>query len=306
MKDSPLFRVTKTRSWRHSGFTIMELLVAVSMTSLIMSLLVGTVLFMHDGYHTDMVRTQINGNLRSGLDVLSMNIRQAGENLQSAFPAVVLENGTEGAADVLKLRRNKIKEVLALCQDISAGTTSLPVSRNDLSVSQCVNSNVQGSWEAFQTARNDDGGSTRIFIFDLSSRDGEFLDYTADSFASSVYTLTTSAVSNAYSALTTAIYVLEEYRFAVNLGNNTLTLEFEGDATQDSTVAFDVTDLDVTLLMDDDTEIEELLEDDGTYDWKDIQLVEVTLSGSRERKGIAYSTSLSATYFPRNVLSYDG
>jgi len=288
------------------GFTIMEALVSLALTSVIMTLTVGHVFMLHDGYHNDMIRTQINGNLRSGLDMMSMNIRQAGENLQSSFPAVVLENGASGAPDVLKLRRNRILEVLALCQDVSTGATSLPVSRNDNSVSQCVNANVLSSYNAFEAVRTEDGGISRIFIFDLTTREGEFLDYTEESSFGNVYSLSTSAVTADYSALNTAIYVLEEYLFEVDTANNFLTLEFEGNAAVQNTVAFDVTDFQVLLTMDDDVQVSELLVGDATYDWKNIKLVQVTLSGERERKGTTYSTSLSAKYFPRNVLSYDG
>jgi hypothetical protein len=92
----------------------------------------------------------------------------------------------------------------------------------------------------------------------------------------------------------------------VDTTNNLLTLKFEGNAAVQNTVAFDVTDFQVLLTMDDDVQVSELLDDDATYDWKNIKLVQVTLSGERERKGTTYSTSLSANYFPRNVLSYDG
>ncbi|MCB0329669.1 MAG: hypothetical protein KDD70_08395, partial [Bdellovibrionales bacterium] len=228
------------------------------------------------------------------------------ENLQSSFPALVLENGENGAPDVLKLRRNRILEVLALCQDVSIGATTLPVSRNDYSVSGCVNANVLNSYNAFEAVRMEDGGATRVFVFDLTTREGEFLDYTEESSFGNVYSLSTSAVTSNYSALNTAVYLLEEYLFEVDTSSNVLTLEFEGNSAQQNTVAFDVTNFQVVLTMDDDTQITELLDDDATYDWKNLKLVQVTLSGARERKGITYGTSLSANYFPRNVLSYDG
>ncbi|MCI5064795.1 prepilin-type N-terminal cleavage/methylation domain-containing protein, partial [bacterium] len=156
------------------GFTLLEALVSLSLTSVIMAISVGHVFMLHDGYHNDMARTQINGNLRSALDVMSMNIRQAGENLQSSFPAVILENGASGAPDVLKLRRSRILDVLALCENVSTGATSLPISRDNNSVSGCVTDNVTSTYDAFEAIRTADGGTTRIFLFDLTTRQGEF------------------------------------------------------------------------------------------------------------------------------------
>ena len=51
----------------------------------------------------------------------------------------------------------------------------------------------------------------------------------------------------------TAIYVLEEYLFEVDTANNLLTLELDGDNTVPYTVAFNVNDFQVSLLMDDGT-----------------------------------------------------
>ncbi|MCI5065036.1 hypothetical protein MRY87_04860, partial [bacterium] len=162
------------------------------------------------------------------------------------------------------------------------------------------------TYDAFEAIRTADGGTTRIFLFDLTTRQGEFVDYTEESLFANVYSLTTSAVSADYTALNTAIYLLEEFLFEVDTANNLLTIEFEGETAVQHTVAFDVTDFQVNLVMDDDVQVSQLLADDATYDWKNLRLVQVSLSGARERKGVTYSTSLSANYFPRNVLSYDG
>lgn len=294
------------RNSSQSGFTLLEAIVAMGLMSVVVSLAVGQALMLHDTYHNDMVRTQINGNLRSAMDVISMNIRQTGENLQSSFPALELEDGTGGNSDVLYLRRNRLTDVLALCDAVSTGATSLPVSRADLSVSQCVNANIVNSYNAFENIRNEDGGISRIYIYDTAAQVGEFLDYSAGSFASDVYYLLTSDVTNDYPALTTAIYVVEEFSFAVDSATNLFTIAFDGDYSTNHTVAFDVNEFQVNLLMDDGTTLTELYPDDPNYDWKNVRQVEVNLSGIDERKGTTYTSSVSARYFPRNVLSYDG
>src|SRR5690606_14236408 len=89
-----------------SGFTLIEAIVAMGLMGVVMTMVVGHVLSIHEGYHTDVVRTRINSNLRSAMDMVAMNIRQAGENLQSSFPALVLEDGGADNPDTLILRRN--------------------------------------------------------------------------------------------------------------------------------------------------------------------------------------------------------
>ncbi len=289
-----------------AGFTLLEALVALLLVSVVMSIAVGHILFIHETYFKDLERTQVNSNLRSALDILSMNIRQAGENLQSSFPAVVVDDGGTGVPDVLRLRRNRLTAVLTLCQDISAGETDIPVSRSDLSVSACVNANVLSSYTAFESLLADDGGTSTVYVYDRVNNVGEFLEFSGTNISLDQKYLNTSATTNDYPALTTAIYMLEEFRFEVNQTDNLLVLERDGDTTEELTVAFEVTNLSVQLVMDDGVYLDELLPDDSTYDWKNIRKVAVELSSQSTWKGSTFELTLSGQYFPRNVLSYDG
>lgn len=289
-----------------TGFTLLEALVALGLLGVVMTMVVGHVISIHEGYHTDVVRTRINSNLRSAMDMIAMNIRQAGENLQSSFPAVLLEDGGPGNPDILRLRRNRISEVLALCQNLNSGESVLPVSRDDNSVAQCVNSNVQSSYDAFEKVRIEDGGISRVFIYDRSSKKGEFLDYTGATLTGDVYYLSTGATTTNYPALTTAIYLLEEYRFSLDTADDTLLLHINGEMDSSFSVAFELIEFDINLEMDDGVEMTALAADHPAYDWKNLRHVEVSLRGESERKGVSYDSAISASYFPRNVLSYDG
>src|SRR5690606_49337 len=99
---------TCRRTATEGGFTLLEVLVSMSLTGILMAMVIGSVLLFQGGYATDVVRTRVNSNLRSAMDILSMNIRQAGENLQASFPAVIVEDGEGGAPDVLRVRRSLI------------------------------------------------------------------------------------------------------------------------------------------------------------------------------------------------------
>lgn len=284
-----------------AGFTMLELLVAMSMTGICLAIVIGHTLSIHNSYFEDVMRTRINSNLRSSMDIISMNIRQAGENLQSGFPAVVLEDASGGTSDVLRLRRNLIPEVLTLCAAATAGDTALTVSSTTLTDPECVTGNVNLLFNAFESSRS--GDEIRLYVYNRISGVGEFVDYTGGEMLLGEYTLSVSALSSDYSALTTNVYFIEEYAFAHNPGEQTLELHINGDIETPHPVAFSVSDFLVGIEMS-DMSVQTSLNSSSAYEWKDIRQVQVTLSGQEERKSRTVSSSISAEYFPRNVLSY--
>lgn len=287
------------------GFTIMEMLVALGISSIALGLIVGGALSYRHIYSTDITRTRINGNLRSSMDIVSMNIRQAGENLLSSFPAVLLANGTSGQPDTLRLRRGLIPEVLTLCASASASSTTLQVSSASLSNSACVASNVAPVYQVFESVRAEEGGRLRVFIYDSSARQGEFLDYTGSSINSGQYRLSVSRTNRAYPQLTSSVYVIEEYKFSVNTADKKFVLEVDGYTASPQPVAFDVTNFQVNLRMEDGTTIQSLSESDAR-DWKDVRRISISLSGQGKFKKHVTNSSITSEYFPRNVLSYEG
>lgn len=295
----------KTKDWKtEAGFTLLEALVATTLLGLILSMVVGYLLTVQRGYFTDIVRTRINSNLRSAMDILSMNIRQAGENLQSSFPAVVVTDGGDDAPDTLSLRRSLVPEVLTLCTTVGSGATQIFVSSESLSNSQCVPGNVEPLHEVFEEWRSDNDGSIAIFIFDRSTNSGQFIEHTGGGSSSGQFYLTVSGLTDTYSALASSIYLLEEYAFELNADDKVLDVYIDGDETERA-VAFQVSDFEVKLEMDDGSVIDSLEADDA-YDWKNLVQVQVTLSGEDTYKNRTLSSTISAEYFPRNVLSYDG
>jgi prepilin-type N-terminal cleavage/methylation domain-containing protein len=289
-----------------SGFTLVELITALGLSSIIMAMVVSASLSVRNTFSNDMVRTRVNSNLRSAMDIMAMNIRQTGENLLSYFPAMVLNNGSSsGTSDTLILRRALIPEVLTLCTAASAGSTGLYVSSAGLTDSECVATNVAPTYSVFQGIRLEEGGSIRVYIYDSATKAGEFLTYTSESNSSGQYMLQTSSTSRAYGRLTTAIYFIEEYEFTLNTADKTLVLRENQDSTKLKPVAFDITDFQVTFRTEDNVQLTTLtpLSSD---DWKDIQEVEIAISGVGTWKGHTMSSTLTGRYFPRNILSYEG
>lgn len=285
------------------GFTVMELLVAMTMTSLVMAMVIGHVFLIRERYLDDIVRTRINSNLRSGMDIVSMNIRQAGENLQTRFPVVELTNGAGALPDTLTLRRNLVNEVLTICVAAGAGATTLMVSSAALGVPECVPGNVSPLRTVFENFRTANDGSVRAFVYNQLTGSGQFVDFTGSGISGGEHYIQTSGVSAAYPARTSNVYLLEEYQFTRNTVENTLQLIMDGETSEPQAVSFSVTDFQVTIDMDDGTQVS-ALNFSSTQRWRDIRQVRVRLAGQETRRDRQISSSIESAYFPRNVLSY--
>ncbi len=286
------------------GFTLLELLVAMSLTSLLMAIVISAVLQLRNHYFTDIKRTQVNGNLRSAMDIMSMNVRQAGENLLAAFPAVLLTNGSSGASDTLRLRRSPMTEVLTLCGDTASGSTQLFVSSASLSNTECVPANVAPVFTIFTGQVESSEGTPRVFIYDKSVKAGEFVDYEGNGTDNGQYFLTLGSTTRAYTQLNTSIYLIEEYQFTQNAVSNRLELTVNQDGSA-RPVAFDVTDFQVQFTLQDGAVVD-AFDQMSTTDWKDVHQIQLTLSGRSEFRGQEIASTISSNYFPRNVLSYEG
>lgn len=300
--------MTKRREFFNSegGFTLVELITALGLSSIIMAMVVSASLSVRNTFSTDMVRTRVNSNLRSAMDIMAMNIRQTGENLLSFFPAMVLNNGSgSNNYDTLILRRALIPEVLTLCTNATIGSTGLYVSSSGLADSECVPSNVAPTFSVFQGIRLEEGGSMRVYIYDSATKAGEFLTYNSENTSSGQYMLQTTSTSRAYGRLTTAIYFIEEFEFSLNKAEKTLLLRENQDSTKLKPVAFDITDFQVTFKTEDNIQLTTLTSQ-SSDDWKDIQEVEISISGIGAWKGHTMSSTLTNKYFPRNILSYEG
>lgn len=286
------------------GFTLTEVLVATGLTSIVMTAVIGHVLIIRQGYFEDIIRTRINSNLRSAMDIISMNIRQAGENLQTGFPAVVLENGTDPESDTLTLRRAIFSEVLTLCQSATAGDTTLDVSEATVGTPDCTASNIVNVHQVFENYRaSGEDQEVRAYVFNRISGVGEFVDYVGGGISGGEYYLDVSELQNDYPASTSYAYLIEEYRFARDELEDTLTLVIDGQTDEVQTVAFSVSEMQFTIELGDGTSTD-TLNFASAYTWRDILQISVTLEGEEQRKDRLLSASLTSEYFPRNVLSY--
>src|SRR5262245_46614160 len=107
-----------------SGFTLIEVLVAMMVMVIVLGATLGIALSSRTLFETDQHRTSVNQNLRAGLDLLGIDVRQAGERLPFDAPAVTITDGSSGAPDQLTLARNMLDYVLPVCVNLHSGSAA--------------------------------------------------------------------------------------------------------------------------------------------------------------------------------------
>ncbi len=289
------------------GFTLLELLVSSLLGLLVVALGLSTVLSNRRIYKHDIVQTKINQNLRSAIDILGMNVRQAGEALPAIFPAVEVIDGTSGAQDELIIRRNLHEnEVLNVCQTITAGTANTSVlfaySTTDAACDYATELQPYIlTWNAYRT---EEGGTAQAYIFNRSTKEGEFFTFTnvIDSSATSQMTIQKNATtwqhSYAGDGLSAAMYLIEEYHFRVT--NSTLELIENNDTTNILNIVDGITGFQVKANMLDGTTKTSFTNTDS---WTQIKSLEITLTGEDTFAGKTVTNTVSEKLYPRNILS---
>ena len=293
-----------------SGFSLVELLVAITIGSVMCAMAVSGVLANRKLYQHDLARTRLTQDLRSSLEFLGVNIREAGENLPESVPAVEVVDGADGAPDELILRRSLIDEVPKLCQPISAGSaiTSIYFAYPGTEAG-CTYSANEGNYQAWYDYRVAHDGVIDAYIYDPYTQLGEFFEVTGEAKGVSMMSLVRSSGSfaNAYTVGQSTLFVMEEWHFLVSNdleGNPIFQIIENGDSANPRNVTHGVTDFQVVVHMTDGTTKDGFSRTDA---WVDIVSIEITISGREEVSDVT-KTALTASYntrfFPRNILSH--
>jgi len=283
------------------GFTVMELLV-VSVLGLTMTALIASSAITNKrAFGYDIVRTRVDQNLRSAMEVIGSQLRVGGENLSAVFPAFEVEDGTAGAPDTVFIRRNLLDEVLGVCVSIAAGSSSpdlffaIPTPP-----SGCAYSSQAQSFNAWVAKRTASGGTVKAYAYNVSTRLGEFFTYSAETNNGTAYSVQRSSGNwaNDYTVGTSSAYILEEWKFALN--NGLLTLEQNGDSSTINNVAANLSDMQIVMHLNDSSTRTSWTRADQ---WDDIQSIEVTLTGTETFEKRSITRQLTSRFFPRNILS---
>jgi len=301
-----------TRECSTEGFSLVELLVALTVTVLVSAAVMSLAFSAQAVFETDKHRTSVNQNLRSGIDLLGMDVRQAGERLPGDAPAVEIIDGENDGPDRLILRRNQFDVVLPVCNlKISAGsaTDALFCSRRDVThkyppgCALAADSNSDGwpdNLEAWRDYRVSHGGVITAYLHNPATDVGEFFQYDAeDNSTMHIHKLNTDRWEYTYELTDSPrIYILEQKEFFLEDG--VLKCIVNGNTDSVLNLVSHISDFQTRAVFQDGT-IQMAMS--AADDWSDLAAVEVWLSAESEWKGRAIDNTLVTRFFPRNVMS---
>lgn len=285
------------------GFTMIELLIASAIMLIVIAMFGGTANFQKRTYLDGATRSRIAQNLRGTLDIIGTDIRIGGENLPQNFPAFLLTNGT--TTDTLSVRRSSLDEALPLCISITAGTpsTTITVSSSSVTTLGCTVSGNQVAFNRWRQHRIDKGGSVLAYLYNITTKQGEYFTYASDASTSSLLTISrpgpASGWANSYSAGTSVIYILETWQYQVS--GDELQVIQNGQTSSPLTVMFGVKDFEVSAFMQDGTTSTSLT---TSSDWTKIRYFQVQLQGEERSVNRLIQKNVTSKFFPRNILSF--
>ncbi len=295
-----------TKSFTAKGFTVLELLVAASIGLLLTGLTVGATLSNRNIFQNDLSRTRLNQNLRGAMDVVGVNIREAGENLSASFPAVDIIDGGGTVPDELVLRRNLRDEVLKVCTSIVAGTGVDQIYfALTGTVSGCTYSSNQFNFTSWKSYRTTEGGEVRAYIFDQVTKAGEFFNYVNEVDDGTQLYIESDGTTwaNSYSNTSSSVFLIEEWHFRLDqlvAGDWVLQLVENDDENNPMNIIYGITNFQIQVVKPDNTIQDTLLVTDT---WTGIKALQVTLTGQDEALNTPITRSLTSRFFPRNILS---
>ncbi len=291
----------------NSGFTVIELLVTLLIILVVGSAALSMALSGRGIYEVDRARMRLNQNLRSGMDYLVTDIRQAGGQLGDDFPALILVNGTSGGPDLLRVRNNLEPIVLRVCQDISSGDTSVEVyiaqtgGTPDPGCGIMPDDDSDGwpdnlqAWRAFRN-----GQTVRAYIFNPTSGEGEFFDYVDED--NTTYYVEAGSITWQYDYPVSEqprVYLLEEKRF--ELSNGMLKLTYNDDNSTAVNLIDSLQQFQLIAWFQDSSQQNTL---DFSDVWSDLRAIEITLDGETQIEGgEPIHRTWTSEVMPRNVLS---
>lgn len=295
------------------GVSLIELLVALSVTLAVTAGGLGLALSSLGLYETDHARIRLNQNLRATQDFLTADVRQAGELLGDDFPAIEISDGAAGAPDELVVRRNLLSTVLRSCRLVENGERRIYIRESPAPPPGCVTvpdsdadgwPDNHGAFRAFRLANGVDvSGETEIpaYIYDPLTGAGEFFTYRADDAAAGFIETPAGQVwQNSYPVSDQArVYLLEERRYRIAGG--LLQVIVNGNDPSPLNLVERIEDLQAVAAMQDGSLRTSL----GWADvWSDLQAIRLTLRGRVDYRNDTIEAVWSSEIMPRNILSH--
>jgi type IV pilus assembly protein PilW len=309
---------TSTRSRRSShacteGYSLIEILVSLAVTGVIAAATLTIALSTRGMFETDQHRTTINQNLRAGIDLLGIDVRQAGERLPFDAPAVEITDGSSGAPDELTLRRNMLDYVLPVCKVITAGSNAdtifvgtKKVTGNPKVPQGCIpvpDENGDGwpdNLEAWRNYRIANGGEILAFIHNPVTGNGEFFVYDDEDNATfHMHKQNSENWIYGYAPnQEPRVYILEQRTF--RLQGDVLQVIVNNDTSGALNLVNRIRDLQVQAVFKDGSVQSTLA---GRV-WTDLESIDITLVAGESFDGRDMNRTVETRFFPRNILSH--
>jgi type IV pilus assembly protein PilW len=288
-----------------NGFTLAEMLVAMTISLLVVGVVLSLAMASRNVYSTDEARTRLDQDLSAARDLVAADVLSAGERLAADFPAVLIKDGA-GAADELTVRRNLVEVVLPACTDVAGGDTQIEIAQPVAPPPGCApqSDGDADGWpdnvQVWRAHRLGAGGSARAYLFDPVNRRGEFFDYVAEDAALYAVRADPATVwTNAYPALNQCrVYLIEEHAYTVS--GDVLQLVVDGAAGSPINVVFGVADFQVAASLPGGVTRTTF---SGADAWRDIVALDLEFTGRTLVRGRPFERRLSTAVLPRNVLS---
>lgn len=303
------------------GFTLLEVLVALTVMGVIGALLMPLMLTARGMVASDQLRTATNQNIRASADLIGSDIRMAGERFPSGgslslSPVQIIPGGS--SPDQIVLRRNLWEGTLPVCeQPLNSSDQYINVVRlaadafwtgpwgaTHPECGQPIDANGWPMNLAAVKALADTTTATGVlrgYVLDPATGVGEFIDFTvpANAHTSGLIQLAGMNLTNSYDIDNRPlIYILEERHYRVN--GDILELILNGNTAAPLAVASGISDLAASYVLNDGTVTQTF--PSGTT-WRSIASVEITITGVQSAGPDSVQRTLTSRFFPRNALS---
>lgn len=292
------------------GFSLVEFLVALMVGSLVIGTALAVTLASRETFDTDRGRTNVNQNLRSALDLVGIDIRQVGERLPADVPALQITNGDDGAPDTLTVQRNLLNEVLPLCRKLTQDDVDTEVRVADDGATPppgCAplpdddGNGFPDNLDVWRAQRAAGGGQIWAYVYNPIEHLGEYFLYDGDGATGSTYFSkgNNDPWTRTYRLTQQCrVYLLEQRSYRLNDG----VLQFVVNEGLGGTVNLvtDVVDFQIRGVATDGSLFDGL---DHNGSWTGLAAVEVTLTAEMDVDDRTLTRSVSARFFPRNILS---
>ncbi|WP_027480967.1 PilW family protein [Deinococcus pimensis] len=314
-----MHRSSPSRARRTQGFTLTETLVALAVGAVVLGAAFGIGVGTRDTLYSDQVRGANEQNLRSTLEYVGLELRDAGHLMSKPAASVEVIDGRTGSrdTDILIVRRGLVDAPGLLCGNITAGWERY--------VTLGVRGDVQNLPQACAASGDNDGNgyddlvdlwraarlatgvpdqwaqkTLRILIFEPSTGNTDTLTYfDEERFDPNGrwYGITTRAGAKFTYYPTYAnpitVSVVEERRFFLQNGDLVMTLN--GGPAQ--TVAAGVESFDAAALLTDGTVMNGFRMTNVTY--RSLLGLRVTVTGAATLRNRTSTRALSDIFAPR-------